>query len=94
MVRTFMGVERISNALYARIVLRPLPAATVRTASNRGTQERSHSQTDDIALPAMRQRWEAHQRETRLDRYTDAAVAVIAVVTAAALVLGWLWIQG
>jgi hypothetical protein len=42
---------------------------------------------------AMRQRWEAHLREKRLDRYADAYVALIAVLTAAGVWLAWLWMQ-
>jgi len=43
--------------------------------------------------PTEYRTWEAHQREKRLDRYTHAWVAVIAVVTVATVGFAWLWVR-
>jgi len=41
----------------------------------------------------MRQRWDAHLREKRLDLYTHVWLAVIATITVAAVGLAWLWLR-
>jgi len=44
-------------------------------------------------VPTAHRTWEAHQREKRLDRYTRAWVAAIAVVTVATVGFAWLWMR-
>ena len=71
-----------------------MPAVrTAPTAHDRARQGPPHRETDIIEALDMRQTWESHQREKRLDRYTHAWVAVIAVVTVAAVGLAWLWLR-
>ena len=74
--------------------MRSVPPPTVRNApaaGNGARQESPHRATEDIV--AMRQRWDAHLREKRLDLYTHVWLAVIAAITVAAVGLAWLWLR-
>ena len=76
--------------------MRSVPPPTVRNApvaGNGAKQGHAHRQPGDVEALAMRQRWEAHRREKRLDLYTRIWLAVIAVMTAAVVGLTWLWLR-
>ena len=76
--------------------MRSVPPPTVRNApvaGNGAKQGHAHRQPGDVEALAMRQRWDAHRREKRLDLYTRIWLAVIAVMTAAVVGLTWLWLR-
>jgi len=76
--------------------MRSVPPPTVRdapAAGNGARQQHPHRETENIEGLAMRQRWDAHLREKRLDLYTHVWLAVIAAITVAVVGLTWLWLR-
>jgi len=76
--------------------MRSVPPPTVRnapTAGNGAKHGHAHRAPEDVEALAMRQRWDAHLREKRLDLYTRIWLAVIAAITVAVIGLTWLWLR-